>query len=271
MCADKATACAARRCEKTFVSCRLVLPSTNANTAGARRCGGVFALPCAFCCRCVVNHTCRRSCARNGPPTAPPNHAQLPSQAKGKPYMRNRLCKPEISPGVCHGERRQAAVLCTCFSLQLCNFGSWQGEIVPAGVCAPRKNHRLRRLTMRNHLHKPEVSPGVRHGERRQAAVLCACFSPIFSNFGSWQGEIVPAGVCAPGKGPPTAPLDHEQPPLQARGKPWCVPWRAQASRVMRRCSLRVFHCSCAILAVGRAKSSVRAVVRPERTADCTA
>ena len=89
--------------------------------------------------------------------------------------MRNRLCKPEISPGVCHGERRQAAVLCTCFSLQLCNFGSWQGEIVPAGVCAPRKDRRLRRLTMRNHLCKPEVSPGGCNGERRQAAALSAC------------------------------------------------------------------------------------------------
>ena len=62
--------------------------------------------------------------------------------------MRNRLCKPEISPGVCHGERRQAAVLCACFSLQLCNFGSWRGEIFFAGFVVPGKGRQLRRLTM---------------------------------------------------------------------------------------------------------------------------
>ena len=172
MCADKATACAARRCEKTFVSCRLVLPSTNANTAGARRCGGVFALPCAFCCRCVVNHTCRRSCARNGPPTAPPNHAQLPSQAKGKPYMRNRLCKPEISPGVCHGERRRA---------ESCD------------------------------------------------GALCVFFTAAVQ-FWQLAGRNRPCGRLCAQKGPPTAPLDRLQPPLQARGKPWWMQWGAQAS-----------------------------------------
>ena len=73
------------------------------------------------------------------------------------------------------GEQSRATVLSACFSLLLCNFGSWQGEIVPAGVCAPRKDRRLRRLTMRNHLCKPEVSPGGCNGERRQAAALSAC------------------------------------------------------------------------------------------------
>ena len=73
------------------------------------------------------------------------------------------------------GEQSRATVLSACFSLLLCNFGSWQGEIVPAGVYAPRKDRRLRRLTMRNHLCKPEVSPGGCNGERRQAAALSAC------------------------------------------------------------------------------------------------
>ena len=76
VCIDKANECAAGRCASTFASCRLVLPSTNANTAGTRRCGGVFALPCTFRCRCVVNQTCRRPCARTRPPLAPPDDAK---------------------------------------------------------------------------------------------------------------------------------------------------------------------------------------------------
>ena len=40
----------------------------------------------------------------------------------------------------------------------------------------PGKGRRLRRLTMRNHLCKPEVSTGGCNGERRRALMLCACF-----------------------------------------------------------------------------------------------
>ena len=83
VCIDKANECAAGRCASTFASCRLVLPSTNANTAGTRRCGGVFALPCTFRCRCVVNQTCRRPCARTRPPLAPPGDAKRFSRAAG--------------------------------------------------------------------------------------------------------------------------------------------------------------------------------------------
>jgi hypothetical protein len=65
------------------------------------------------------------------------------------------------------GEQRRAQLLCAWFSLQLCNFGSWHGEIFFAGFVVPGKGRQLRRLTMRNHLCKSEVSPGVCHGERK--------------------------------------------------------------------------------------------------------
>ena len=73
------------------------------------------------------------------------------------------------------GEKKRAAVLCMSFSPIFCNFGSWHGEIVPAGVDAPGEGRRLRHLTMRNHLCKPEVSAGGCNDEQRRAAALFAC------------------------------------------------------------------------------------------------
>ena len=116
-----------------------------------------------------------------------------------------------------------------CFLPAPVQFWQLGGEIDPAGAYASGKGRRLRRLTMRNHLRKPEVSPGVCHGERRLTTVLSACFSPIFCNFGSW-GRNRPCGrYCAPRRSP-TAPPDHAKAPLHARGKPWWMQWGAQAS-----------------------------------------
>ena len=81
------------------------------------------------------------------------------------------------------GEQRRAAVLCMRFSPIFCNFGSWHGEIVPAGVDAPGEGRRLRHLTMRNHLNKPEVSPGACNGERRRAEACGGALHEFFTYF----------------------------------------------------------------------------------------
>jgi hypothetical protein len=88
------------------------------------------------------------------------------------------------------GEQRRAQLLCACFSLQLCNFGSWHGDIILAGFVVPGKDRQLHRLTMCKHLCKSEVSPGVCNGERRPACVAEVMGSRVASAGGGLSNGV---------------------------------------------------------------------------------